>query len=153
MLTARSAELDLVLGLELGADDYVTKPFSMPELVSRVRAVIRRCRLEREAAAASAVHAVGGLRLDFVRHVVTVGGRTVSLTPAEFQVLGLLARSPERVFSRRQVMEYLWESPFIGDERAADAHISHLRRKIERDPKRPERIITVRGIGYKLVPT
>jgi two-component system response regulator RegX3 len=153
MLTARSAEVERVLGLEIGADDYVTKPFSMPELVSRIRALLRRVELERESQAASAgVRTVGGLRLDFGRHLVTVDGRPVLLTPSEFRVLAFLADHAEHVLTRRQIMEHLWNSPFVGDERTADAHISHLRRKIERNPNRPERIVTVRGVGYKLVP-
>jgi two-component system, OmpR family, response regulator RegX3 len=150
MLTAKDAELDRVLGLELGADDYVTKPFSQAELVSRVRALFRRREYEREST--DVVRQIGGLRLDFARHEVVVDGKPVKLTASEFKVLTLLASEPERVFSRRQVMEYLWESSFVGDEHAADVHISNLRRKIERDSSHPERIVTVRSFGYKLVP-
>jgi DNA-binding response OmpR family regulator len=149
MLTAKDAELDRVLGLELGADDYVTKPFSQAELVSRVRALFRRREYEREST--DVVREVGGLRLDFARHEVMVDGKPVKLTASEFKVLTLLASEPERVFSRRQVMEHLWESSFVGDEHAADVHISNLRRKIERDSSHPERIVTVRSFGYKLV--
>jgi two-component system response regulator RegX3 len=149
MLTARDAEVDRVLGLELGADDYVTKPFSTAELVSRIRALLRRRALDRRASNA-AVLEVGGVRIDFVQHDVSVDGQSVQLTPSEFKVLSLLAREPERVFERRQIMEHLWQSPFVGDERAADVHISSLRRKVERDPSHPERIVTVRGVGYKL---
>jgi DNA-binding response OmpR family regulator len=149
MLTAKDAELDRVLGLELGADDYVTKPFSQAELVSRVRALFRRREYEREST--EVVREVGGLRLDFARHMVMVDGKLVRLTASEFKVLTLLASEPERVFSRRQVMEHLWESSFVGDEHAADVHISNLRRKIERDSSHPERIVTVRSFGYKLV--
>jgi two-component system, OmpR family, response regulator RegX3 len=151
MLTAKDAEVDRVLGLELGADDYVTKPFSMAELVSRVRAILRRRELDREEGGSAAVR-VGGVSLDFARHQVTADGRAVQLTRSEFRILALLAESPERVFSRRQIMEHLWESPYVGDERACDVHISKLRRKLERDPAHPERIVTVREIGYKLVP-
>ena len=151
LLTARDAELDRVLGLELGADDYVTKPFSMAELVSRVRSILRRRELDR-AAGTSAVRDIGGVRVDFGRHQVFADGEPVHLTPSEFKVLALLAEEPERVFSRRQVMEHLWQSIYVGDERACDVHISNLRRKIERDPANPERIVTVRSIGYKLVP-
>jgi DNA-binding response OmpR family regulator len=149
MLTAKDAELDRVLGLELGADDYVTKPFSQAELVSRVRALLRRREYERESA--DVIRQVGGLRLDFARHEVFVDGRPVKLTASEFKVLTLFASEPERVFSRRQVMEHLWQSTFVGDEHAADVHISNLRRKIERDSSHPERIVTVRSFGYKLV--
>jgi DNA-binding response OmpR family regulator len=150
MLTAKDAELDRVVGLELGADDYVTKPFSQAELVSRIRALFRRRTYEREST--DVVRQIGGLRLDFARHEVAVDGKQVKLTASEFKVLSLLASEPERVFSRRQVMEYLWESSFVGDEHAADVHISNLRRKIERDSANPERIVTVRSFGYKLVP-
>jgi two-component system response regulator RegX3 len=151
MLTAKDAELDRVLGLELGADDYVTKPFSMAELLSRVRAVLRRRELDRSARA-GAVQVVGGLRIDFARHSVEVDGRPVRLTPSEFKLLALLAEEPERVFTRRQIMEHLWETQYVGDARACDVHVSNLRRKVERDPAHPDRILTVREVGYKLVP-
>jgi two-component system response regulator RegX3 len=150
LLTARDAEIDRVLGLELGADDYVTKPFSMAELVSRIRALLRRRQLDRESGGAPSVR-LGGLEIDLVRHEVVVDGRLVHLTPSEFKVLALLAEEPERVFTRRQIMEHLWQSPYVGDERASDVHVSNLRRKIEQDPAHPERLLTVRGIGYKLV--
>lgn len=151
MLTAKDAELDRVLGLELGADDYVTKPFSMAELVSRVRALLRRRELDRSARA-GAVQSVGGVRIDFARHRVEIDGQPVRLTPSEFKLLALLAEEPERVFTRRQMMEHLWETQFVGDLRACDVHVSNLRRKVERDPAHPERIVTVREVGYKLVP-
>ena len=151
VLTARDAEVDRVLGLELGADDYVTKPFSVAELVSRVRAILRRRELDRRSDAAGVVE-VGGIRLDLMRHRVVVDGRTLDLTPSEFRILALLASEPERVFTRRQIMEHLWESPYVGDERACDVHVSNLRRKVERDPGNPERIVTVREVGYRLVP-
>ena len=149
MLTARDAEVDRVLGLELGADDYVTKPFSVAELVSRVRAILRRRELDRRGDPTGVVE-IGGLRLDLVRHRVVVDGRTLDLTPSEFRILALLASEPERVFTRRQIMEHLWESPYVGDERACDVHVSNLRRKVERDPSNPERIVTVREVGYRL---
>jgi two-component system response regulator RegX3 len=151
LLTAKDSELDRVLGLELGADDYVTKPFSMAELVSRIRSILRRRELDR-AAGGGAVRQVGGVKVDFGRHQVEVDGKPVHLTPSEFAVLALLVEQPERVFTRRQIMEHLWQSPYVGDERACDVHVSNLRRKIERDPANPERIVTVRGVGYKLVP-
>ncbi len=151
MLTAKDAEVDRVLGLELGADDYVTKPFSTAELVSRLRAILRRRELDR-AEGAGAVREIGGLRLDLARHEVTVDGRPVRLTRSEFKVLALLAEEPGRVLTRRQVMQHLWESDYVGDEHACDVHVSNLRRKIEVDPVRPRRIVTVRGVGYKLVP-
>jgi two-component system response regulator RegX3 len=149
LLSARDSELDRVLGLELGADDYVTKPFSMAELISRVRTLLRRRELDRMAA--GGVRQVGDVRVDFARHQVTVAGETVHLTRSEFRLLTLLSEEPERVYSRREIMEHLWQSPYIGDERAADIHISNLRRKLEGDPRSPERLLTVRGAGYTLV--
>jgi DNA-binding response OmpR family regulator len=151
MLTAKDAEVDRVLGLELGADDYVSKPFSKAELVSRVRAILRRQEFDRRKSTV-AIREIGDLQLDFSRHEVVADGEFVRLTPSEFKLLALLAEEPERVFSRRQIMEHLWESSYVGDEHACDVHISNLRRKVERDAAHPERIVTVRGIGYKLVP-
>jgi DNA-binding response OmpR family regulator len=148
MLTARDSEIDLVRGLEVGADDYVTKPFSMAELVSRVRAILRRRELDR-ASKGTAPLAVGDLRIDLHRHEATVGGKAVALTPSELKVLTLLAMEPGRVFSRRQIMEHLWDSPFIADERTCDVHISNLRRKLGDGAER-HLIATVRGVGYKL---
>jgi two-component system response regulator RegX3 len=150
LLTAKDAEVDRVLGLEAGADDYVTKPFSMAELVSRVRAILRRRELDRSASP-GVVHRVGGLTLDLVRYGAQVDGRAVNLTRSEFKLLALLAGQPERVFSRREIMQHLWESSYVGDQRACDIHVSNIRRKIERDPARPERLLTVRGVGYRLV--
>lgn len=150
MLTAKDAEIDRVLGLELGADDYLTKPFSTPELLSRVRALLRRREYDR-AESARGPWKVGGLAMDFTRHQVCVDGRPVQLTRSEFRLLGLLATRPGHVFSRREIMEHLWESDHVGDEHACEVHVSNLRRKIERDPTRPERIVTVRSAGYKLI--
>jgi two-component system, OmpR family, response regulator RegX3 len=150
MLTARDAESDRVLGLELGADDYVTKPFSSAELLSRVRAILRRRELDR--AGASTVRKLGGLQIDLGRHEVLVDGERVHLTLSEFKVLSLLAEQPDAVVSRRELMQHLWASEHVGDEHACEVHISNLRRKIERDPSQPERLVTVRGSGYKLVP-
>jgi two-component system response regulator RegX3 len=150
MLTARDAELDRVLGLELGADDYVTKPFSTAELLSRVRAILRRRELDRATGAATA-RRLGGLHIDLGRHEVLVDGERVHLTLSEFKVLALLAEQPESVVSRRELMQHLWASEHVGDEHACEVHISNLRRKIERDPGKPERLVTVRGLGYKLV--
>jgi two-component system, OmpR family, response regulator RegX3 len=151
MLTAKDAETDRVLGLELGADDYVTKPFSMAELVSRIRAILRRRELDQSEVEAP-VRRLGGLTLDLGRHEVFVDERPVELTRSEFKILALLAKSPEQVRTRRELMQHLWQSEHVGDEHACDVHISNLRRKIERDPSEPERIVTVRGVGYKLVP-
>ena len=148
MLTARTAEVDRVLGLEAGADDYVSKPFSMTELISRVRAILRRRALDRDAA--SSVRDVGSLRLDLLQQTVEADGRRVDVTPSEFRLLALLAREPERAFSRREIVEHLWRSSHVGDRRTCDVHVKNLRRKIERDPARPERLVTVRGVGYML---
>jgi two-component system response regulator RegX3 len=149
LLSARDAEVDRVLGLESGADDYVTKPFSMPELLSRVRAVLRRRELDL-AAGGSSVRRIGRLEIDPLRHVVRAEGAVVRLTPSEFKLLALLAGEPERVFTRREIMQHLWDSSYVGDQRACDIHMSNLRRKLERDPENPQQLITVRGVGYKL---
>jgi two-component system response regulator RegX3 len=151
MLTARDAERDRVLGLELGADDYVTKPFSSAELLSRVRAILRRRELDR-ANGGSTVRRLGGLNIDLGRQEVLADGRRVHLTLSEFKVLALLAERTGDVVSRRELMQHLWASEHVGDEHACEVHISNLRRKIERDPARPERLLTVRGEGYRLVP-
>ena len=148
MLTARDAELDRIVGLEAGADDYVTKPFSMAELVSRVRALLRRVELDREGLAAR--RRVAGIEIDLLAHRVTVDGAAVHLTPTEYRLLELLSANVGRVLTRVQVMEHLWESAYVGDERACDVHIAALRRKIEADPASPRRIVTVRGVGYRL---
>jgi two-component system response regulator RegX3 len=149
MLTAKDAEADRVQGLELGADDYVTKPFSMAELVVRVRAILRRRELDRSREGGT--WRIGGLQLDPRRYEVRVDGEVRRLTPSEFRLLLLLAGEPGRVFTRREILEYLWSSSYVGDQRACDIHVSNLRRKLERDPAQPERIVTVRGVGYKLV--
>jgi two-component system response regulator RegX3 len=143
MLTARTAEVDRVLGLESGADDYIVKPFSMPELVSRVRAILRRRALD---LAAPAELRVGALVLDPSRHIAVIDGESIALTLSEFRLLTLLARHPERVFTRRELMQHLWDSSYVGDQRAGDTHVANLRRKIGAD-----RLVTVRGVGYKLV--
>jgi len=151
MLTARDAEIDRVLGLELGADDYVTKPFSTAELLSRVRAILRRRELDRANGGAT-LRNLGGLQIDLGRHEVRVDGDRVHLTLSEFKVLALLAEQPDAVVSRKELMQHLWASEHVGDEHACEVHISNLRRKIERDPSQPQRLLTVRGMGYKLVP-
>jgi two-component system response regulator RegX3 len=153
LLTAKDAEVDKVVGLEVGADDYVTKPFSVRELLGRVRAQLRRRELDRALTAegGSSTIEAGDVSIDLARHLVTVRGEPVNLTRSEFQVLRLLADRPGQVFSRLEIMEELWQSEFSGDVRACDVHISNLRQKIERDPQDPELVVTVRGIGYKLV--
>ena len=148
MLTAKDAEVDRVLGLEIGADDYVTKPFSIPELMARVRALLRRRELD--ARGEDVRLTAGSLSLDLIRHQATIDGQEVPLTAFELKLLALLATEPGRVFSRREIMRHLWDSDYVGDERACDLHVSNIRRKIEADPANPERLVTVRGAGYKL---
>jgi two-component system response regulator RegX3 len=148
MLTARDAEAERILGLELGADDYVTKPFSVAEVVTRVRALLRRRELDR--AGRQRTISVAGLTIDPFRHTVDVDGNLVRLTPSEFKLLAQLASAPDRVFARRELMQHLWDSSYVGDQRACDVHVSNLRLKIESDPKHPRRLLTVRGVGYKL---
>jgi two-component system, OmpR family, response regulator RegX3 len=151
LLTAKDAEVDKVVGLEVGADDYVTKPFSVRELIGRVRAQLRRRELDRSQTADSGqTIEAGQVRIDLARHLVTVRGEPVNLTRSEFQVLRLLADRPGQVFSRKEIMEELWQAEFRGDVRACDVHISNLRQKVERDPQDPELVLTVRGVGYKL---
>ncbi len=145
MLTARDAEVDRVVGLEAGADDYVTKPFSAAELVSRVRAILRRRALDRGVT----VRTIGSLELDLARHEVRVGGRAVRITPTEFRLLALLA-SQDRPFSRREIMQHLWDSSYVGDERAADVHVANIRRKL-RTAAEEDHVVTVRGAGYRLL--
>jgi len=151
IVTGRGEERDRVNGLRGGADDYVTKPFSAAELLSRVRAILRRRELDR-ANGGSAVRDLGGLHIDLSRHEVLVDGARVHLTLSEFKVLALLAEQPAAVVSRKELMQHLWASEHVGDEHACEVHISNLRRKIERDASSPERLLTVRGLGYKLVP-
>jgi two-component system response regulator RegX3 len=149
MLTAKDSERELVHGFDLGADDYVTKPFSTAALVSRVQALLRRRKLDRTAGG-DAVRTVGGIKIDLIRDEVTVDGHVVWLTPSEFKILNLLASEPGTTYSRRQLMEHLWGSRFTADEHTCQVHVSALRRKIERNLGAPERIVTVRGIGYAL---
>jgi DNA-binding response OmpR family regulator len=150
MLTAKDAEVDRVLGLEAGADDYVTKPFSIAELVSRVRAQLRRRELDR-GREETFRYRVGDVAVDLARHEALVADRRVHLTGSEFRLLALLAREPNRVFTRREIMQHLWQSHYVADQRACDVHVSNVRRKIEDDPSNPRRLVTVRGVGYKLV--
>jgi len=149
MLTAKGGELERVVGLEHGADDYVTKPFSPRELVARVRAVLRR-RVREVSSPTQEPVRVGGLHLDPVTHEVTLEGRPVELTAREFELLRLLMRHPDRVFTRDFLLEHLWGHDFYGTTRTVDMHVSRLREKIEDDPSRPTYIVTVRGVGYKL---
>ncbi len=146
MLTARDDELDKLLGLELGADDYMTKPFSPRELVARVRAVLRRA--ERPLEAAETIRA-GDVVLDLPRMRAEVGGTAVELTPTEFQLLATLAARPGRIFTRSQLLDALHGVAFETYERAIDSHIKNLRRKLEPDPRRPRYVLTVYGVGYR----
>jgi two-component system response regulator RegX3 len=149
ILTAKDAEVDKVVGLEVGADDYVTKPFSVRELLGRVRAQLRRRELDRSPLAEAVRIESGPVTIDLVRHVATVRDVPINLTRSEFQLLRLLVGRAGEVFGRRQIMEELWQTEFDGDERACDVHISNLRQKIELDPQNPELVLTVRGVGYK----
>ena len=149
LLTAKDAEVDKVVGLEVGADDYVTKPFSVRELLGRVRAQLRRRELDRGTGGEGTGIESGPVSIDLARHLVTVRGKPVNLTRSEFQVLRLLAENPGQVFSRKEIMEELWQTEFRGDVRACDVHISNLRQKVERDPQNPELVLTVRRIGYR----
>jgi DNA-binding response OmpR family regulator len=148
MLTARDDEVDKVLGLELGADDYITKPFSIREFMSRVRALLRRAQLPPPAARAEVIE-TDGLTIDTARRAVAVRGRPVQLTYLEFELLRTLAASPGRVFSRQMLLRDLWGGADYRDPRTIDVHVRHLREKIERDPGDPEFIFTVRGAGYR----
>jgi DNA-binding response OmpR family regulator len=150
MLTARDDELDKVLGLELGADDYITKPFSIREFRSRVRALLRRAATTRPAGSSEdEVISVDGLTIDVARRSVTVREAQAQLTYVEFELLRTLASHPGRVFNRRMLLEALWGGADYRDPRTIDVHIRHLREKLERDPRDPEYIFTVRGVGYR----
>ena len=148
MLTAKAEEFDKVLGLELGADDYITKPFSMREFRSRVKAVLRRADLRRNGDELDPPLEDGDLRMDFAKRHVEVRGQPVKLTYVEFEILAILARSPGRVFSRTMLLERLWGDAAYRDPRTIDVHIRYLREKIERDLKETELIFIVRGVGY-----
>ncbi|KIC69898.1 response regulator transcription factor [Kocuria rhizophila] len=147
MLTAKDAEIDKVLGLELGADDYVTKPYSSRELVARIRAVLRR-RSEPEELITATV-AAGPVRMDVERHVVHVGGEPVAMPLKEFELLEMLLRNAGRVLTRGQLIDRVWGSDYVGDTKTLDVHIKRLRSKVEPDPSAPQHIVTVRGLGYK----
>ena len=151
MLTARGEEIDRVVGLELGADDYITKPFSMRELVARVRAVLRRSTRPSDARShrAGEVLRSGDLELNQTSHTVTLRGAPISLKPREFDLLALFVTNRGRAFTRDQILERLWGHDYIGDTRTVDVHVRWLRQKIEHEPGNPTRIITVRGVGYR----
>jgi DNA-binding response OmpR family regulator len=150
MLTAKGSETDKVAGLEVGADDYITKPFSMREFRSRVKAALRRSRMGVESAAeADGAIETGELRIDFDRRMVTLGEEEIKVTYVEFEILGALARSPGRVLTRETLLEHVWGDSDYRDPRTVDVHIRHLREKLEREPKEPEYLFTVRGVGYR----
>jgi DNA-binding response OmpR family regulator len=148
MLTAKGSETDKVAGLEVGADDYITKPFSMREFRSRVKAALRRSRMIGDAHEEDSIER-GDLSIDFGRRVVTLRGEEVRLTYVEFEILGALARSPGRVLSRETLLEHVWGDSEYRDPRTVDVHIRHLREKLESEPKQPEFLFTVRGVGYR----
>jgi two-component system response regulator RegX3 len=150
MLTAKDTELDKILGLELGADDYVTKPFSGRELLARMKAVLRRS--STESASADGVLEAGGIRLDPERFEVTVQGEPVHLPRKEFELLEILMEHPGKVLSRGTLIDRVWGSDYFGDSRTLDVHIKRLRAKCEPVPKEPRHLVTIRGLGYKFVP-
>jgi two-component system response regulator RegX3 len=152
ILTARDAEYDRVIGLEAGSDDYLVKPFSMAELVARVRAQLRRRDIDRAETSANVRH-LGGLTLDLSRRQVLVDGVAVHLANAEFTLLALLSEHSDHVVSRRAIVERLWSGTYVGDTRVCDTYVARLRKKIELDSQSPVRILTVRGHGYRLVTT
>ncbi|MEY2664158.1 MAG: hypothetical protein RIR35_966 [Actinomycetota bacterium] len=149
MLTAKDSEVDKVVGLEIGADDYVTKPYSSRELVARIRAVLRRNGND-EVESSSGVLTVSGVKMDVDRHQVSVGGTPVSLPLKEFELLEFLMRNAGRVLTRMQLIDRVWGSDYVGDTKTLDVHIKRLRAKIETDPANPTLIQTVRGLGYKM---
>ncbi|MGC0365481.1 two-component system response regulator RegX3 [Rhodococcus sp. 27YEA15] len=151
MVTARDSEIDKVVGLELGADDYVTKPYSARELIARIRAVLRRgADNDADVAADHGVLEAGPVRMDVERHVVQVGGHPVTLPLKEFDLLEYLLRNSGRVLTRGQLIDRVWGADYVGDTKTLDVHVKRLRSKIEADPANPEHLLTVRGLGYKL---
>jgi DNA-binding response OmpR family regulator len=154
MLTAKTEEIDKVVGLELGADDYMTKPFSMREFLARIRAMLRRTEMMKQEIASSkevkpSVVKVGSLEIDPVRHQVSLSGSLLNLSPKEFDLLAFLASNQAQVFSRDYLLEKVWGYDYAGDTRTVDVHIRWLRQKIEVDPAHPRHLLTVRGVGYK----
>jgi two-component system response regulator RegX3 len=150
MLTAKDSEIDKVVGLELGADDYVTKPYSARELVARMRAVLRRRGDAAEAPSSDGVLEAGPVRMDVERHVVAVDGEQVPLPLKEFDLLEYLLRNAGRVLTRGQLIDRVWGSDYVGDTKTLDVHVKRLRAKLEPDPANPKYLLTVRGLGYKL---
>jgi two-component system response regulator RegX3 len=149
MLTAKDSEIDKVVGLELGADDYVTKPYSSRELIARIKAVLRRGSSE-DVTTEQGIHSVAGIRLDVGKHQVTVNGNLITLPLKEFELLEFLMRNSGRVLTRSQLIDRIWGGDYYGDTKTLDVHIKRLRSKIEADPANPVLIQTIRGLGYKL---
>jgi two-component system response regulator RegX3 len=149
MLTAKDSEIDKVVGLEIGADDYVTKPYSTRELLARMKAVLRRQAEPTNVAVAEGILEAGSVRMDVERHVVSVNGTKVSMPLKEFELLELLLENVNRVLTRGQIIDRVWGSNYFGDTKTLDVHIKRIRSKIEEDPARPVHILTVRGLGYK----
>ena len=150
MVTARDSEIDKVVGLELGADDYVTKPYSARELIARIRAVLRRGGDTDDVAGDDGVLEAGPVRMDVERHVVSVNGELITLPLKEFDLLEYLMRNSGRVLTRGQLIDRVWGADYVGDTKTLDVHVKRLRSKIEADPGNPVRLVTVRGLGYKL---
>jgi DNA-binding response OmpR family regulator len=148
MLTARDDEVDKVVGLDLGADDYITKPFSMRELLARIRAMLRR--VEMQTTTVEKPIKSGDIEIDTSHHLITKAGKTLNLTPKEFDLLTFLTRNRSLVFSRDQLLEKVWGYDYSGDTRTVDVHVRWLREKIEDNPDEPKRLLTIRGVGYKL---
>jgi phosphate regulon transcriptional regulator PhoB len=149
MLTARTDEVDRVVGLEVGADDYVTKPFSMRELMARVKAMLRRSQMHDEEVPAAAPIRLGDLRIDPAQRRVTRKNKELALKPKEFDLLTFLAQHPGHVFTREQLLDQVWGRNFVGDSRTVDVHVRWLREKVEKDPGKPKVLETVRGVGYR----
>ena len=150
MLTAKADETDKIVGLEIGADDYITKPFSVRELIARIRAMLRRAKITETQSGEDKVLHIGDLRVDIERHQVSLLDTALELRPKEFELLVFLAKNKGLVFSREQLLEKLWGYDYIGDTRTVDVHVRWLRQKIESDPANPKYLVTVRGTGYKL---
>jgi two-component system, OmpR family, response regulator RegX3 len=150
MVTARDSEIDKVVGLELGADDYVTKPYSARELIARIRAVLRRGADPDDAGIGDGVLEAGPVRMDVERHVVSVNGEAITLPLKEFDLLEYLMRNSGRVLTRGQLIDRVWGADYVGDTKTLDVHVKRLRSKIEADPANPVHLVTVRGLGYKL---
>jgi two-component system response regulator RegX3 len=150
MVTARDSEIDKVVGLELGADDYVTKPYSARELIARIRAVLRRGTEHDDSGIGDGVLEAGPVRMDVERHVVSVNGEPITLPLKEFDLLEYLMRNSGRVLTRGQLIDRVWGADYVGDTKTLDVHVKRLRSKIESDPANPVHLVTVRGLGYKL---